>query len=92
MKYVRGKREKSREKPTQILFCLPENPHGMNEKRTRNHKGGRRATTRRKYFIVCNNHTLYTSIIKILNLYFKFIVVLLYFIIQTYLKCGLPIG
>ena len=39
----RGKREKPHEKPTQTPFCLPRNPHGGTETRTRDPSGGRRA-------------------------------------------------
>ena len=37
---VWGKRKKPREKPTQIPFCLPRNPHGVTETRTRYPSGG----------------------------------------------------
>ena len=42
----RGKREKPREKTTQIPFRPPRNPHGGTETRTWDPSGGRRASNR----------------------------------------------
>ena len=43
---VRGIREKPREKPTQTPFHPPRNPQSVNETRTRDPSGGRRASNR----------------------------------------------
>ena len=45
----RGKREKPREKPIQIPFRPPRNPHGVTETRTRDTSGGRRAPNRLRH-------------------------------------------
>ena len=45
----RGKREKSREKPTQTPFRPPRNPYGVTETRTRDPSGGRRAPNRLRH-------------------------------------------
>ena len=45
----RGKREKTREKPTQTSFSPPRNPHGGTETRTRVPSGGRRAANRLRH-------------------------------------------
>ena len=44
-----GKREKSREKPTQTPFRPPRNAHGGTETRTRDPSGGRRAPNRLRH-------------------------------------------
>ena len=50
MKFVvGGKREKSREKPTQTPCRPPRNPHGVTETRTRDPSGGRRAPNRLRH-------------------------------------------
>ena len=49
MKFVGGKREKPREKPTQTLFRPPRKPHGVTETRTRDLSGGRRAPNRLRH-------------------------------------------
>ena len=54
----RGKREKPREKPTQIPFRPPRNPHGGTETRTRDPSGGRRAANRLRHE-AATNVTLY---------------------------------
>ena len=46
MKCVRGKWEKAREKPSQIQFRPPRNPHGVIETRTMGPNGGGRAINR----------------------------------------------
>ena len=45
----RGKREKTREKPTQTPFRPPRNPHGVTVTRTRDHNGGRGASNRLRH-------------------------------------------
>ena len=47
--YVRGKREKPREKFNQTLIRPPRNPHGVIETRTLDPSGGRRATNRLRH-------------------------------------------
>ena len=49
-----GKREKSREKPTQTQFRPPRNPHGVIKKRTRDPRSGRRVPSRLRHKVAFN--------------------------------------
>ena len=60
----RGKREKSREKPTQTPFRPPRNPHGGTEMLTRDPSGGRRAFNRLRHEAA---FALYILVLIIIN-------------------------
>ena len=72
----RGKREKPREKPTQIPFRPPRNPHGVTETRTRDPSGGRRAPNRLRHeaapSIVYNSVVLNAEFLFNFSIYSKF--------------------